>query len=127
MNLKEKVTETVGGNIADKNPFITSEHFLGLMKAMAQLAKVILMASSGPAEAMNGIQSLVVTFLKNVPDKVWEHLKTKTEESGGPGAETFVHLHALRSYGGSPGQKFVEIVEDGDMPDINSPMPKHPC
>jgi len=129
MKLKEEVTNKLGEQLADDNPFITSDHFLMLMKSMAALAKVVLMASSGPAEAINGIQSLMVTFLKNIPDKAWEYLKKGTEQHGGPGHDTFMLLDTLRNYGGGKDQRYVEIVEEGEeeTPPINAPIPKHPC
>jgi hypothetical protein len=134
MNLKEKITDKVGEKVVKNNPFLASDDFLSLMKAVAQLARVILLASSGPAEAMNGIQSMVVTFLKNVPDAVWDRVRQVVEkdlEAAGPASDTFPHLDALRNYGGNAHHKFVEFTDEDlakpVMPDINAPMPTKPC
>lgn len=133
--IKEQVTEKMGSKLGEKiikeNPFLTSCAFIQLMKAVAALPKMILLMSKGPGEAMNGIQSVVVTFLKNVPDVIWDSLReTVIDQPNHPGAVVFNQMDAIRSYPGDDKHKYIEIHEDDDdvvFPVVNAPMPNKPC
>jgi hypothetical protein len=120
--IREKMIKEVGEKTVKDFPFISSAQFLGLMKAVSAIPKVILVGSSGPAEAMNGIASMVISFLRNIPDKVWEELR-KRAIPGGKGEEMFQLLDKVRSYQAG---KAVEWHVEDDIPAFNVKPPTRP-
>jgi len=122
------LTKEIEDNVKEENPFVTSEQFVHLVRSHAQLARVILLKSQGPHEAVNAILSLIVTFLKNIPDKVWEMIQKQCQSEGNKdnvSAHMITLLEVIRNYQGGHYVSWSE-EPDGDMPAVNTRMPKKP-
>lgn len=125
----EQLSETIdclkGSDAAKACPFLTSKAFGALIEGVAALPKVVIIGSGGPAEALNGILSVVVTFLKNVPDKLWDMLlKASASEPDCAASKSLKLLDDLRNF---QGKCAVVEIPDHETPAFNAPIPKHPC
>lgn len=115
-------------NAAD-NPFVTSKSFFNLIKMVAGMSRVTLKACASSSEAVNMTLSIIVTFLKNIPESLWELMKkVATEEDQNEATRImFAHLDGLRGYKGKDGDKFTEIrmniENDDDVPEFTTKPP----
>lgn len=118
--MSNMVKEAMGVEYAKDNPFISSETFLDLVKVFAAFPKMIMPACSNSGEAVNAVLSLSVTFLKNIPDHLWELMRKVSKEQGdtNPTEKLFGYMDALRNY---DGKNYVAFEGDEGMPFTTKP------
>jgi len=97
-----KNNERIPEEFRKDNPFVASKSFESLVKANAAMAKLVLRACSNSGEAVNAILSLMVTFLKNIPDELWGLMVkvANEQDDDNPTLGMIKHLDAVRSYDG---------------------------
>lgn len=126
--MSRKVREAMGDDAAD-NPFIASKSFFQLVTLFAMISRIVLKASTNRGEAVNVVSSLIVTFLKNVPDNLWDLMRKAADEQeeGNPIHAMFGHMDALRNYEGKNYVEYERDLSEDDVPEYTTKPPTHTC
>lgn len=125
--ISDKVRLAMGDKMVNQNPFISSDMFVGLISVVAQLPSKILRHTSNSGEGTNAVLSIVVTFLKNIPDGIWKLMKKAVFENGTDESRAmFDHLDALRGYVPKLGYAGEIDQEDENIPTFTTNPPTKP-
>lgn len=96
-----------------------------MVAIFATFPRIILMATGSGEEAVNVIMSLLVTFLKNIPNDLWEAMRKvasdQTDEN--PTHAMFAHLDEVRKYKGG---HYMEWEPEPNQPAFTSKPPTTP-
>lgn len=122
--IQDQLKRVLGDEFKD-NRFICSKSFIDLVTMFAAMPRLLMTACSNAAEATNVVMSVMITFVKNIPDPLFHLMKATVEKDKGKNTEVFKAIEALRNY---QGDKFVEWRADDtpktdDIPEFTATPP----